>query len=205
MLTCVDEINLTVSPPQLDLFLSSWNIANLFSLDRRKERRKPFPIRTNVEINGVSWRGRGKNISTSGLSLSVEDHPSFSINQTLHLCLINHSFHFWLEGTVRGIREVEQQDSANLPHPIVNLAIEFTHVTEREKQVLASLIEGYQERSVTLFMACMFTKHNSLHTFLEQRCNTWQTGGMQNPEQPSAPFLQESSATFSSQLLLPMT
>ncbi len=138
--------------PQLDLFLSSRSTANLYSLERRKERRKSFPVRAILNVNGEMLRGRGKNITTSGLSINIEDPPYFSIMQTFHFCLANESFYFCLRGMALGMREIENPKSDTISPPIVNLAVKFIDLSEREKRVLASLIEGYQERGISFFI-----------------------------------------------------
>lgn len=53
------------------------------------------------------------------------------------------------------------QDAENPSPPIVSLAIEFIEMSAKEKTVLASLIEGYHDRSVSLSLEARLVEIHS--------------------------------------------
>lgn len=148
--------------PQLDLFLFSYTETNLFSLDRRAIRRQSFPVRSKIDLCGELRRGKGKNISPLGLSFLIENPTHVQTSHLIQIGLINQSFVFWITGAVRAIQEFEGTHFEPTACPIMELAVEFIDMSAKEKTVLASLIEGYHDRLVSLTLEVRMVKIHSV-------------------------------------------
>lgn len=115
--------------------------------DRRRSERKLFSLPVQLSIGGTALRGLLRNISTGGALLTVHDlAPSIHLQPAYVVIKTPVSF---LE--LQGVVHERPTTPADLPfQAITHFVIAFSPGSERDRNVLRSLLEGLQDGSTVV-------------------------------------------------------
>ncbi len=159
--------------------------------DRRQSPRTDIQIDAHLTLDGTTWSGRGENLSLTGLYLVFEGLLPLAVNQPLHVGLVSEVAVLQLHGTVRGIREIDRRRVGTKVFPALGVAVQLVGIKPEEHLILASLIEGIRDRSVSISLTLQVTAEGAEDSVLEVRPGE---GG--SPQQiPLHPFPPEGEST----------
>ncbi len=159
--------------------------------ERRRSSRIDVRIETRLILKGTTWEGTTLNISLDGAYIVFEGVMLATENQPIRIGLVSDVGVFELPATLRSIREVTDRRTEAAAKPALGLAVEFEELGTDERLILASLLDGLQERAVSLKLTAHLTPQESGDILLE--VSPAGTGAGQRTALPSSSPEEEES------------
>ena len=135
--------------------------------ERRRSSRIDVWIKTRLILKGTTWEGATLNISLGGAYIVFEGVLLATENQPIRIGLVSDVGVLELPATLRSIREVTDRRDQAAANPALGLAVEFEELGTNERLILASLLDGLQEGSVSVTLTALLTPQETGDLLLE--------------------------------------
>ncbi|MGH7229234.1 MAG: PilZ domain-containing protein [Nitrospiraceae bacterium] len=135
--------------------------------ERRRSSRIDVRMETRLVLKETTWEGTTLNISLSGAYIVSGGMMLATENQPIRIGLVSDVGVLELPATLRGIREVTDQRVEGSAKTALGLAVEFGEIGTDERLILASLIDGLQERSVSVKLTVLLIPQETGDLLLE--------------------------------------
>jgi len=135
--------------------------------ERRRSSRIDVRIETRLILKETTWEGTTLNISLDGAYIVLEGVMLATENQPIRIGLVSDVGVLELPATLRSIREVTDRRNQAVANPALGLAVEFEELGTDERLILASLLDGLQERSVSVTLTALLTPQETGDLLLE--------------------------------------
>jgi PAS domain S-box-containing protein len=160
--------------------------------EQRRWLREEVQLEARLRMNGETWSGTALNISLGGVYMVFNRPVSATENQPIQLGLTTEAGVLEIRGTVRSLREAAgprvQPDEA----VTLGLAVEFEALDATKEAILASLLEGLRERSVSVALTGLLIPQETGDLLVEISSDTTEmvqgtTGESAEPERRLVP------------------
>lgn len=156
---------------------------SLSGFERRRSPRIDLRMDARLSTNGSAWNGTALNISLGGIFLVFDETISVSENQPIQLGLTSEVGVLEIHGMVCRVNEVASQQIKTQGFPALGLAVEFTPLEATDELILASLLDGLRDRSITVTLTAIMPPKETGDLLLEvssagttDQVNTLHTG-----------------------------
>ncbi|MGH7206403.1 MAG: PilZ domain-containing protein, partial [Nitrospiraceae bacterium] len=129
--------------------------------ERRRSSRIDVQIETSLILKGTTLEGTTLNISLGGAYIVFEGVMLATENQPIQIGLVSDVGVLELPATLRSIREVTNRRAEAAAKRALGLAVEFEELRTDVRLILASLLDGLQERSVSVKLTALLTPHET--------------------------------------------
>ncbi|HKW86788.1 MAG TPA: PAS domain S-box protein [Nitrospiraceae bacterium] len=154
--------------------------------ERRRSSRIELQAETRLILQGTTLEGTTLNISLGGVYIVFKGVLLATENQPILIGLVSDVGVLELPAALRGLREVIDQRLEATAKPALGLAVEFKQLGTDESLILASLLDGLQERSVSVKLTVLWTPQDGGDLLLE--VSSAGTSAVQRPTWlPSSP------------------
>jgi len=150
--------------------------------ERRHSSRIDVRMETRLVLKETTWEGTTLNISLSGAYIVSGGMMLATENQPIRIGLVSDVGVLELPATLRGIREVTDQRVEGSAKPALGLAVEFGELGTDERLILASLLDGLQERSISVKLTVLLIPQETGDLLLE--VSPTETGAAQRTALP---------------------
>ena len=157
--------------------------------ERRGAPRIDVRLKTRLILKDTAWEGTTLNLSLGGAYIVCEGVLFATENQPVRISLISDVGVMGLPATLRSIREVADRLGEAAAKSALGLAIEFGELGNDERLILASLLDGLQERSVSVTVTALLTPQEAGDLLLE--ISPAGTGAVQSTALPSSSSEEE--------------
>lgn len=134
------------------------------------ERRRWVRVKTTtparLSLNGTAWEGLAQNLSLGGTFMTFARNVSATENQPIQLGLQTDAGLLELKGTIRSLREIEQEPSA-AADAVQGLAVEFETLDALRGQIFVSILDALRERSVSVRLVGLLIPQDTGDLLLE--------------------------------------
>jgi len=131
-------------------------------LERRRSPRLKVQIGARLSLGEAVWGGWATDLSLGGMFLQFEGTVPANENQPVQLGLVSDAGVLEIQGSVRAIREAAAAGLAAL-----GLAIKFAELETTETKILASLLVGLREGSISLTVTALLVPQETGDLLIE--------------------------------------
>ncbi len=134
------------------------------------ERRRWVRVKTatpaRLSLNGTAWEGLAQNLSLGGTFMTFARNVSATENQPIQMGLQTDAGLLELKGTIRSLREIEQEPLA-VADAVQGLAVEFETLDALRGQIFVSILDALRERSVSVRLVGLLIPQDTGDLLLE--------------------------------------
>lgn len=140
---------------------------SLSGLERRRSPRVNLQMDARLSMSGAAWNGTALNINLGGIFLVFDETVSVSENQPIQLGLTSEVGVLEIHGMVCRVNEVASQQIMTQGIPALGVAVEFTPLEATDELILASLLDGLRDRSITVTLTAIMPPKETGDLLLE--------------------------------------
>lgn len=123
--------------------------------ERRTSPRFELPIEVKLAHEGRSWPGTVMTIGLGGVAMAFDGIVPARANQPIRLGLASAIAVLQVKGVIQRVGELDRRRVGTRAFPGTSVAVKFSEMGRDERMVLASLLEGIRDHSISASLAVL--------------------------------------------------